>query len=183
MKFSDEDKQVSDFTPGNYLGFGVHEVTIGQIEAGTTDADKEFVEFTVLGPNQEEDAARCWFVGGAANISFNTMRQIYVHCAPEDKKTEAGLAFDSVADSDEAVTLMQKCVGKKCWFTKYQDPTRTYVGKDGVTRKSVNKNVLGYEPKLREDLLPKDAQKDALNAMEGKPATGDAAANVPEDWA
>lgn len=181
MKFSDDNKQVSEQGDGNWLGFGVHVVALSGIEAGKTEAKgAEFVEFTVMGENGEEDTARVWFsTDKAANYSFNIMRQIYVHCAPEAKKDAARAEMDAVNDSDEAVALMQKCIGKKVWFTKYPNPTRTYVNQAGETKKSIDKNVLGYEPKLREDLMPKDNQKEALNALEGsEPATG----NIPEEW-
>lgn len=192
MKFNDDTKQVNEFSDSNWLGFGVHEVTLGLIEAGKTDNNKEFVEFTVIGPKDEEDTARVWFTSDkSANFSFNIMRQIYVHCAPEGKaKEKARTDFDAVKDSDEAVELMQKCVGKKIWFTKYPDPTRTYQNQAGQTKQSINKNVYGYAPKLREDLMPKqdtvadvDTDKDVtIEDLGGEEAKGDAAANIPDDW-
>lgn len=187
-QFSDEDKVVNEFSDQNWFGFGVHKVKIGLIEHGETENGKEYVEFTVLGDNEEEDTARVWFTTQkAANYSFNICRQIYVHNAPEAKKDEARDGFDALPDAEAMVAMMnEKLIGGECWFTKYPSPDRTYQAQDGSIKKSIDKNVFGYEPKLRTDLMPKDEQKSALNALEGaEDITGtDAAAGIPgdDDW-
>jgi hypothetical protein len=188
VKFTDDNKQVKEFE-NNWLDFGVHEVIIGLVELGQTDAGQEYLEITVIGPNDEEDTARVWFTTDkAANYSFNVMRQIYVHNAPEAKKDQARQTFDKVADTQQLEELMQKLVGKgKCWFSKYPSPTRTYTAQDGTVKKSIDKNVYGYKPKEHPELLPKDseaAKKDGVTIEDlgGEPATGDAAANIPEEW-
>lgn len=182
-KFDDEVKAVKEFSDSNWLGFGVHKVKIGAIEHGLTENDKEYVEFTVLGENEEEDTARVWFTSQkAANYSFNICRGIYVHNAPKDKKDAARDQFDALEDAEAMVKLMnEKLIGGECWFTKYPSPDRTYQASDGSIRKSIDKNVYGYEPRLREDLLPVDEQKDELNkTFPG--STIDGSANIPDDW-
>lgn len=186
MKFTDDTKAVTEFSDNNWFGFGVHEVTIGAIELGTTDKDQEYMEVTVLGDNEEEDTARVWFSSEkAANYSFNVLRQIYVHNAPEKQKDAARDAVDAAKDTTELHELLQKLVGKKCWFTKYPSRDRTYIAKDGSTKKSIDKNIMGYEPKLQADRIPKDDQKEDLNKTfpGAEPATGEAADNIPDDWA
>lgn len=182
-KFDDEVKAVKEFNDSTWLGFGVHKVKIGAIEHGLTENDKEYVEFTVLGENEEEDTARVWFTSQkAANYSFNICRSIYVHNAPKDKKDAARDQFDALEDAEAMVKLMnEKLIGGECWFTKYPSPDRTYQAADGSIRKSIDKNVYGYEPRLREDLLPVDEQKDELNkTFPG--STADASVNIPDDW-
>lgn len=189
MKFNEDTKQVKEFADSNWFGFGVHKVQIAEIGLGHTDDDKEFVEIGVVGENGEEDTARVWFTTDkAANYSFNVLRQIYVHNAPEDKKDAARDAMDGVKDTEDLVDkLQEKLLGGECWFTKYPDPQRTYQGTDGQTRPSINKNVYGYEPKLRPELLPKDQQplnKKALDDMfpGNEKADGDATAGIPKSW-
>src|SRR5579872_1659397 len=158
MKFSEENKQVSDFSNSNWLPFGVSKVKIGMIDlGGTREGEKEYIEVTLLGENDEEETARVWFTtDNAANYSFNTLRQIYVHNAPEDKKDVARDTFDKVKDTEDVVKLFnEKLIGGECWFSKYYDPTRTYENQAGETKKSVNKNIYGYEPKLKPELMPK----------------------------
>jgi hypothetical protein len=83
---------------------------------------------------------------------------------------------------------LQNCIGKKCWFTKYPDPKRTYEAADGSIKKSINKNIYGYAPKLREDLMPKqdtvadvDTDKPITAAdLGGEDVSGDA--NIPDKW-
>ena len=192
MKFTDENKQVKEFSDQNWFGFGVHKVAIVLIELGNTNPDepekgKEFVEFTVAGENGEEDTARMWFTSDkAANFSFNVCRQIYVHNAPEAAKDAARDTMDAVKDTTELVEKMtEKLIGKECWFTKYPDPTRTYLDSNNNTRQSINKNVYGYEPKLREDLMPKDGSNgtsDPLAGAEKVEPGSDAAAGIPKNW-
>lgn len=183
MKFTDENKHVKDFGEQTWLGFGVHKVKIALIELAETDAKKEYIEVTVLGENEEEDTARVWFTSDkAANYSFNVLRSIYVHNAPEAKKDAARDAMDGVDGTESMVKLLnEKLIGGECWFTKYPDPTRTYTAQDGSIKQSINKNIYGYEPKLREDLLPENNQHPLNGAQEQKPGS-DAAAGVPKDW-
>lgn len=177
MKFTDEHKTVKEFSDANWFDFGVHKVKIAQIELGETDGGKEYLEFTVIGGNEEEDTARVWFTTDKAiNYSINVVRQIYVHNAPEDKKDAAKETFDSVADLEALHKLLnEKLVGGECWFTKYQSPDRTYTAQDGSVRKSVDKNIMGYEPKPRTDLLAKVDDVVDLNS-------DDAALNIPKNW-
>lgn len=189
MKLNDETKAVKEFNSGNWFGFGVHKVKIGLIELRETDDGKEFVEFTLLGDNDEEDTARMWLTSDkAVNFSFNVCRQIYVHNAPEAAKDAARDTMDAVKDTKELVEkLNEKLIGGECWFTKYLDPTRTYEAADGTTKQSVNKNVYGYEPKLRADLMPKDVQASGNTAVDktfpgAEKASGDAASGIPKNW-
>jgi hypothetical protein len=189
-KFTDENKEVKEFNDSNWLGFGVHHVQIATIGLDKTeDGGKEFIEIGVVGENGEEDTARVWFTTDAAiNYSFNVLRQIYVHNAPEAKKDAARDAMDRIMSTEELVDELQaKLLGGNCWFTKYPDPSRTYVNAAGETKPSINKNVYGYEPKPRPDLLPKDTEeltKDNLaqHFPGSEPATGDAAKDIPEKW-
>lgn len=189
MKFNDETKAVKEFSDSNWLGFGVHKVKIGLIELGETDGGKEYVEITVLGDNEEEDTARVWFTTDkAANYSFNVLRQIYVHNAPEAKKDAARDTMDAIGDTEQLVkALSEKLIGGECWFTKYPDPQRTYEAADGSTRQSINKNVYGYEPKLREDLMPgteanSRSEIDAVINKQFPGAEKGATGGIPKTW-
>jgi len=155
MDFKPEHKE--DVNYGNYFDYGVHKVKIIGFMADKTDDGKEFIEVGFTNFDGDiEDKARVWFSGDAPKYSFNTLRTIFLHNCPEDKKEAAKAAIDAVANTEKLVEMLNsKLVGKEMWFTKYQDPKRTYTGKDGVTRKSVDKSIYGYEPKLNEDLIPK----------------------------
>lgn len=183
MKLSKEDKAVSE--RGNYFSYGVHLVTIGLIEHSPATDEKPYIAVTVLGDHGEEDTVRCYFVGGASNISFNTLRQIYVHNAPEDKKDDARNTIDGAADTEHLVELLSdKLMDKECWYTAYPSPTRTYLDRNNVERHSIDKNIYGYEPKLKTDLIPDGQQQ--LKAedfpLDSVPASAAETANIPKKW-
>lgn len=188
MKFTDDTKQVKEFSDGNWFAFGVHKVQIVSIGLDKTDDGKEFVEVEVVGENGEEDKARVWFTTEkAANFSFNVLRQIYVHNAPDDKKDEARDTMDAVKTTDELVEkLQERLLGKECWFTKYLDPTRTYTNKQtGEVKQSVNKNIYGYEPKLHPELMPKEAGTGNAavdSTFPGAKTADDASGGIPSSW-
>lgn len=185
-EFDDEVKTVSDYN-GNYFGYGVHKVHIGQVTNDETESGSEFIEFTLLGDNDEEDTARVWFTSPkSANYSFNVLRSIFVHNQSDDKKEKARDAVDAVTNAKELCDLLQNVVGGECWFTKYESPDRTYVNKDGITKRSIDKNIMGYEPQPKPELIRQDSQKAELNALEGATdITGDKDVKIPgdKDWA
>lgn len=189
-QLSDDDKQEIN-NRGNYFDFGVHAVKIGMVEPGVHgDEEKEYIEFTLLGPNEEEDTARLWFTEKAGKYSFNTMREIAVHNAKDADKEKARNAMDNcVTVEDLAKVFNDKVVGGECWFTVYPSKTRTYTGNDGTLKKSIDKNIYGWQPKPREDLLPNkpDVVIDpdtvgSIDLPDDKPKS-DAKANIPKDWA
>lgn len=152
-EFNAEEKEVKEFA--DRIGFGVHKVQLVSADAGTTTDDKDFIELNIISEDGIEDSARLWFTGGASNISFNTLRQILVHSVKDEaKKAVVRDAVDAAKDTDELVTYLNKAAGCELWLTKYYDPKRTYQNAQGQTRKSINTNVYGYEPKLKPELMP-----------------------------
>lgn len=185
FEFDDESKQVQDFKPT--IPFGVSEVQFVGAIADQTDAGKEFIEVGVVNKEGVEDAVRLWFVSTqSGNISFNTIRQILVHAAKDEKaKDEARTAADAVKDSQELCDLMNdRLAGAKFWMTKYYDAKRTYEAQDGQTRRSINKNIYGYEPKLKPELMPKPADENGNAVDKTFPGATpvDASETVPDDW-
>jgi hypothetical protein len=176
MKFNDDIKKEN--SSGNYFNYGVHKVHLGAIENGETEAGKEYIELTLLGDNEEEDTARVWFTTDkAANYSFNVLKQIAVHNAPEKSKDAARDAVDACQDTDELVKLFnEKVVGGECWLSVYPSPDRTYTASDGSVKKSIDKNVAGYQLKERPELLPKQDVVAEVND------DTDVAAGIPDAW-
>jgi hypothetical protein len=192
-KFSDDDKTASEFA--ERMPYGISEVQLVGATLGETEAGKEYVEIGVVDKDGIEDSARVWFVGGAAKYSFDTVRSIIVHIAKTDAdKEKARQAVEACPDTEALVEILNsKCSGGQLWFTKYYDPERTYTAQDGKTRRSINKQVLGYQPKLKPELMPKDSGdivlKDLQDVMPGAErldvpfeSPSDAGANVPKGW-
>lgn len=152
--FNEEDKQVKKFS--ERIGFGIHKVQLVGAEAGTNNEGKDFVAVTVVSEDGIEEEVRLWFVGGAANISFNTLRQILVHSVDTDEKKQTVRdGVDAASNADELATMLNKAAGSELWLTKYLDPKRTYQNAQGQIRPSINTNIMGYEPKLKPELMPR----------------------------
>jgi hypothetical protein len=179
--FKSEDKEVREYSES--LPFGISEVQIMQAETGTSEKGSDFIELTVTDKDGIEDKARFWFTGGAVQISFNNIRQIAVHCAKdEEEKAAAREAIDSASNSDDLASyLNEKCIGGQVWFTKYYDPERTYTTGKGTFR-SINKNVIGYQPKLKPELMPQKVRQGG-DATAPASEADSLAADIPKDWA
>lgn len=157
--FSDTEKEEKSF---NYFEQGVHKIQISSLEFGFTEDkdEKEYCEITVVDPDNGEktDKVRLWFHSeGARGFSFSTLRAIFVHNAPEDKKDEIREKFNAIKGTEDLEKACQKMLpGKEAWFSIYESDTRTYQDEKGNVRKSFDKNLTGYEPKPR-NTAPKTA--------------------------
>lgn len=169
-EFNSDEKEVKEFS--DRIGFGVHTVQLVGGEAGTDANGKDYIDVAVVSEDGIEETVRMWFTGGASNISFNTLRQILVHSvADEANKATVRDTVDAVKNTDELAELLNKATGGELWMTKYYDPTRTYTNAQGQTRRSINANIYGYQPKLKPELMPQDAPKGS-DPLAGTPLAG-----------
>lgn len=189
VAFTDEDKVEREFKES--LPFGITVVKITGVLSDTAESGADFIEIGVQSEDGIEDEARLWFTGGATPISFNTVRDIAVHNQTDDKTKDAVReAFAKLKSSEELAELIAtKMIGQQAWFTKYYDPSRTYSGKDGTQRRSINKNILGYEPRLKENLMPTGQQElkptdypDSAVPFESEGDAKSSSAEIPKAW-
>jgi hypothetical protein len=181
--FTDEDKAVTDDFQER-IPFGVSEVVIVSAKADVTEAGKDFIELTVQNAEGLEDSARKWFTGGASPYSFQAIRQIIVHTADDKDKEKARLAVENTANTEEMVALINKmCIGKQIWFTKFYSPDRTYTNQSGETKRSIDNNVYGYEPKDQPNLMPEANGGATANAVTDTfpGATEEASSSIPAE--
>lgn len=176
-KFTDTVKEEKSF---NYFEQGVHKVQISGVEFGFTDdkEEKEYCEITVVDPDNGEktDKVRLWFhTEGAQAFSFSTLRAIFVHNAPEDKKDSVRAKFNGLNGTEELEAACKKMLpGKECWFSIYESDTRTYTDEGGTVRKSFDKNITGYEPKPKVAAGPRTVTVGEGDAkIEGTPVDDD----------
>jgi len=160
IKFTEDHKKEVNT---NYFEEGIHEVTIGEVTFDETQDGKPFVEFVVLGENDEEGKARMWFTTDAAiNFTLGRLRGIFVHNTPEAKKEEVRRKFDAVEDSKALERACQSLVGKKCWYTVYKSD-RTYQDAEGNVKNSYDRNIYHYEPKPPAKVLtPENTDKQQI---------------------
>ena len=150
-----------------YFNEGEYEVLIQNVELGTTDSGKAYVELTVLGHDDETDTARLWFTTDkSAKYSLSILAGIAVH----NKQTEADkagvrTAFKKITDTDQVDDkFLAKFKEMDAFFTVYKSD-RTYTNANGEEKHSYDKNIYGYMPK------PKQLTAEQLVAKEGEPFT------------
>lgn len=168
MKFTDEDKKpiVTSFP------FGVHKVEIIGIATGVTPNGSEYIEFGFINEDGIEGKARKYFTEKSKNFGFDACRAILIHNTPKEQRDKANKVIDAVQDHEELATLMtKKLIGKEAWVTKYYDASgATYVGNDGNTYRSTKVEIMAYETKLKEELMPpkKESATEAANSVFGQ---------------
>lgn len=186
-KFTKEDREVANQEQTERMPFGVNTVKIVGATYGETDAGKEFLEIEVKNADGLVDSARVWFTGKASPYSLQTVQQIVVHSAKEADKEKARQAVQNAVDGNALADIINKrCVGAEAWLTKYYDATRTYTNQNGETKRSINTNIVGYEPKLKPSLMPEDSKStdqvsdEALDNLGTKVEAS--TVNIPSNW-
>lgn len=137
---------------GKYFELGVYKVNIAVVEQGFTEDDREYFDFTVVDDLKSDEpteaSVRLWFhTDKAIGYSFSIVRGIFTMNATEDKKDAIKADLKKIDDTDDLIKTAQKLVGKECWLQVAEDPTRTYQNESGETKPSINRNIMGYEPK------------------------------------
>jgi hypothetical protein len=161
MKINLTDEDLAERTGSNYFEEGEHEVLIQKATRGTTDSGKDYVEFEVLGHNDEQDTARVWLT---TEKSCKYALSILAGIATHNKHTEAEKqavrdAFKKITDTDQVDDkFLAKFKEMDAFFTVYKSD-RTYQGNDGTTKYSYDKNIYGYMPSPRK---PKQMTVDEL---------------------
>lgn len=180
MQFNDTHKK--EYTKN--FPFGVTKVNIVNFTLAKTDNGKEYVEVAFVDHKNDElsDTARVWFTTDkAAQFSFNTLKDVFVHNAPEAKKDEARDMVMKTANTESLVELLKsKLLGKEMWVTKYFDANRTHDYQGQIFR-DVNKNIYGYEPSLIPELMP-NAQGDSQVVKDAEQVFNTTATDPTDNW-
>jgi len=151
MKVNLTDEDLSKRGNSNYFSEGVHEVLIQKAERGTTDAGKDYVEFTVIGHADEEGTARLWFSTEAGSkYALSIMAGVAVHNKQtEEEKAGVRTAFKAIDDTDKVDTKFLAKFKEMDAFYMVQQSDRTYTNAQGETKNSYDRNIYGYEPKMK----------------------------------
>lgn len=158
MKVNLTDEDLATRGDKNYFSEGEHEVLIQKAERGTTDAGKAYVEFTVLGQNDESDTARLWFTTEKSCVyALSILAGIAVHNKATDaEKTAVRDAFKKITDTDQVnAAFLAKFKEMDAFFTVYKSD-RTYTTASGETKHSYDKNITGYMPKAKATTMKQD---------------------------
>lgn len=143
VTFSEEDLMENSF-----LGIGVHEVKITDMKFDKSSTGKIYLSVDV-----EKDGAsgnaRLFFSDEAKKYSIDKVRSIFVHnCESEEDKQKIREFFKTIADLSDLNKIISKLVGKSCWY-KNEKLEETYVDKNGDEKHRYNKDIAGYEMKIK----------------------------------
>jgi hypothetical protein len=146
MKVNLTDEDLAERTPSNYFSEGLHEVLIQKAELGTTDAGKDYVEFTVLGHDDETGTARLWFSTDAgAKYALSIMAGIASHNRQsEADKQVVRDTFKKITDTDQVDSKFLTRFKEMDAFYLVQQSDRTYQNAQGETKHSYDRNIYGY---------------------------------------
>lgn len=156
VKVNLTDEDLAERGENNYFTEGVHEVLIEKAERGKTDAGKEYVEFTVKGENDETDTARLWFTTEkSCKYALSILAGIASHNKESDvEKQKVKDAFKAITDTDQVDDkFLKKFENDHAFFSVYKSDTRTYTNAAGEEKPSYDKNLTGYKPNPKKDLV------------------------------
>lgn len=156
--FTEEDKV--ERQGGKFFDEGIHEVKVGQVVFDKMDDGREYAEFTVFDPEDNDRTAstRFWFhTSGARSYAFGQIRNMFVHNAPEADKEKVREKFNKIKNTAELEAAIEKVlVGQaaQVWLQVYQDGTYK---KDGEDKPSYNRDIFGYKPQPKQTPADKAA--------------------------
>lgn len=169
------------------LPFGVSKVRFTGAMMDTTEAGKVYIHIGLIDAEGVEDNVRLWFTSEASEqISYETIRDILVHCTPEEKKPAVRAKVRAAQGAEDLEELMNEYLMNNntfFWFTKYYDLKRTYTAQDGSTRHSVNKNIMAYQPKEKPELMTDPLAEESNNSFKEVEAVFPGAKEVPNTTA
>lgn len=133
---------------GNYFDPGIYEVYIQGFKRGKTpNTGSEFVEFDVLGSEDQEGKVRLYLTEKSAHFSLRTLGTIAVHNKEgEAEKQKVRDAFKKILDTDQLTdAMLKRFIGMQAWILVEEDKNAPKPNGGYYLRY----NLYGYEPKPR----------------------------------
>jgi hypothetical protein len=155
---------------GNWLGLGVHEVSVDKIELTRANSGTLGMTFTVSNADGKTEVTM-WLSQAALPYTIENCSRLAVHNAEQDKKDKARNFMSNILSAKELFDTMvqmlkeRKKAGKEfaCWVSIRESKTQTYVNKDGDTVPSIERSLLSYKPKEE----AKTVATNMVNSSEG----------------
>lgn len=139
---------------GNWLGLGVHEVSVDKVELTRAKSGILGMEFTVSNADGKATVTM-WLSEAALPYTIENCSRLVVHNAEQDKKDSARNFMSNILSAKELFDTMVKMLeqrkkaGKEfaCWASIRESKTQTYVNKEGNTVPSIERSLLSFKPK------------------------------------
>ena len=139
---------------GNWLGLGVHEVSVDKIELTRANSGTLGMTFTVSNADGKTEVTM-WLSQAALPYTIENCSRLVVHNAEQSKKDEARNFMSNILSAKDLFDTMvqmleQRKKAKKeftCWVSIKESKTQTYTNKDGEEVPSIERSLLSYKPK------------------------------------
>lgn len=157
---------------GKYFELGVHEVYITSFERGTTpNTGSEFIEFGIVGENNEEDSVRLYLTEKAAEMTLKILGGIAVHNQDtEEKKQKVRQAFKDIDDTDKLTDkMLERFKDMQAWILTEEDMS-SQKPNGGFYRRN---RLFSYEPN------PPKAQTTTVEDLMGGGTKTDDGTEIP----
>ena len=150
-----KDNILNDKGGANYLGIGIHEVTVTGVELVQAKTGTMGMKFLVENADGKSDVSM-WLSEGALPYTIENVSRLMVHNANEDKKDEARNFMSNIVSAKNLfetvqMTLAEREKSKKPFvaFLSIREDRNgaTYTNKDGEEKPSLERNLLSYKPK------------------------------------
>ena len=155
---------------GNWLGLGVHEVSVDKIELTRANSGTLGMTFTVSNADGKSEVTM-WLSQAALPYTIENCSRLVVHNAEQSKKDEARNFMSNILSAKDLFDTMvqmleQRKKAKKeftCWVSIRESKTQTYTNKDGEEVPSIERSLLSYKPKEE----AKTVATNMVNSSEG----------------
>lgn len=140
----------------NYLGLGVHEVTVTSVELTQAKTGTLGIRFNVENADGRSDVTM-WLSEGALPYTVENVSRLMVHNAKEENKQTARIHMANISSAKELFETVKQVIDERqaanttpfvCFLSiREAKDGSTYVNKDGETKPSLERNLLSYKPK------------------------------------
>lgn len=139
----------------NYLGIGIHDVTVTSVELAKASTGTLGIKFNVENEDGRSDVTM-WLSEAALPYTIENVSRLLVHNATEANKEKARNHMSNVVSAKElyevVTTTLEAREKNKAPFVAVlsisEDKSgRTYTNKDGEVKPSLVRNLLSYRPK------------------------------------
>lgn len=150
-----KDNILNDKGGANYLGIGIHDVTVTSVELAKASTGTLGIKFNVENEDGRSDVTM-WLSEAALPYTIENVSRLLVHNATEPNKEKARNHMSNVVSAKElyeivTVTLEERAKNKAPFvgvLSISEDKSgRTYTNKDGEVKPSLVRNLLSYRPK------------------------------------
>ena len=140
-----------------YFGVGVHEVILTGATTGEATTGSKFIEFELLGENDEEGSVRLYLTEKTVERTRSILATIAVHNKDgEVEKQKVRDGFKKITDSDEMLTekFLAKFKDMQAWILTEEDKSAPKPNGGFYLRN----NLYSYEPKPRATTIQQDIE-------------------------